>query len=656
MKSRIKTSFSQESIVVRALNTYCITVISVIFIYGNNFLEKSFITEVNLLVAGGILAGSFLLLSALDFLLADKINIKTLGKILLTVLTLFFFAMIASLTGKFYIYLASLPFLAALTRYILPRGNAGVKLLSFLIKKNQVIVIYAILGIAFFLFVGLYTAAKYWTFKSPCFDFGIWAQMFHNMKTTGLPVTTCERYRELSHFAVHFSPIYYLMLPVYFIFPDPATLQFLQAAVIASGLIPMYLLARHFKLSNTLTIIAGACFVTLPALSAGCSYDLHENCFLVPLILWLLYFVEKNKFVPMIVFSLLTCLVKEDAAVYVAFIAIYAMFASLNKNGSHKLIKLKGFALLVLSLAYFFITIKLLAKYGEGAMFYRYENYAVDGSNSIVGLIKTVFANPAYIFSESLNADKLRFALTMLAPLAFVPLLNLDIFAYILIGPFLLINLMSNYQYQYSISFQYVFGVSAILIYLFIKNLSDFKSNFKRFIAVFSLFSCIVAFSFASLPYLNYLSPSSINKENISIVNAALDKIPRDSIVCSTTMFVAHLYDVDELYELKTDFDANIPDSMIGFDPSILPRNIKTGAIPSNKLYRIADYIVLDLRYESYNKDLLNFIEIDYELNIYEPCLVAVLRNPNSTKPQLGTVDSFDDLFKSSSASDDENL
>jgi hypothetical protein len=36
--------------------------------------------------------------------------------------------------------------------------------------------------------------------------------------------------------------------------------------------------------------------------------------------------------------------------------------------------------------------------------------------------------------------------------------------------------------------------------------------------------------------------------------------------------------------------------------------------------------------------------------------LVAVLRNPNSTKPQLGTVDSFDDLFKSSSASDDENL
>ena len=41
MKSRIKTSFSQESIVVRALNTYCITVISVIFIYGNNFLEKA---------------------------------------------------------------------------------------------------------------------------------------------------------------------------------------------------------------------------------------------------------------------------------------------------------------------------------------------------------------------------------------------------------------------------------------------------------------------------------------------------------------------------------------------------------------------------------------------------------------------------------------
>ena len=65
--------------------------------------------------------------------------------------------------------------------------------------------------------------------------------------------------------------------------------------------------------------------------------------------------------------------------------------------------------------------------------------------------------------------------------------MNLDVFALILIGPFLLVNLMSNYPYQYSIAFQYVFGVAAILIYLFIKNLASLKKELKYFAALFSV-------------------------------------------------------------------------------------------------------------------------------------------------------------------------
>lgn len=42
-------------------------------------------------------------------------------------------------------------------------------------------------------------------------------------------MTTCERDRVLSHFAVHVSPIYYLFLPFYALFPSPVTLEVLQA-------------------------------------------------------------------------------------------------------------------------------------------------------------------------------------------------------------------------------------------------------------------------------------------------------------------------------------------------------------------------------------------------------------------------------------------
>ena len=38
---------------------------------------------------------------------------------------------------------------------------------------------------------------------------------------TGLPDVSCERDVLMSHFAVHISPIYYLLLPFYALFPSP---------------------------------------------------------------------------------------------------------------------------------------------------------------------------------------------------------------------------------------------------------------------------------------------------------------------------------------------------------------------------------------------------------------------------------------------------
>ena len=48
------------------------------------------------------------------------------------------------------------------------------------------------------------TSLKYQNFLNATFDFGIFAQMFENMATTGAPITTVERSVEMSHFGVHF--------------------------------------------------------------------------------------------------------------------------------------------------------------------------------------------------------------------------------------------------------------------------------------------------------------------------------------------------------------------------------------------------------------------------------------------------------------------
>ena len=59
----------------------------------------------------------------------------------------------------------------------------------------------------FFAFVGLWTVCRLLAYRTPTYDFGIFSQMFHRMRTTGLPTTTLERDGLLSHFAVHVSPV-----------------------------------------------------------------------------------------------------------------------------------------------------------------------------------------------------------------------------------------------------------------------------------------------------------------------------------------------------------------------------------------------------------------------------------------------------------------
>ena len=85
---------------------------------------------------------------------------------------------------------------------------------------------------------------RYKIYGASTFDFGIFAQMYEYMAKTGLPLTTCERGQLLSHFYIHFSPIYYLFLPIYMIFRTPITLIVIQSIMVFGAVIPLLLLCK----------------------------------------------------------------------------------------------------------------------------------------------------------------------------------------------------------------------------------------------------------------------------------------------------------------------------------------------------------------------------------------------------------------------------
>ena len=410
----------------------------------------------------------------------------------------------------------------------------------------------AVLAVGFFLLVSAWTVGRVYSFSTPTYDFGIFAQMFHSMKTTGLPITTVERDGALSHFAVHVSPIYYLLLPVYIIAPYPATLQVLQAAVLASAVIPLYLIGKHHGLPSLMRTALCALLLLYPAYAGGTSYDIHENAFLTPLILWLFYGLDRRSIPLTAVFAALTVMVKEDAAVYVAVIALWQLLKGILSKG-RKWELAAGIALLVSALVYFFAVTAYLSNSGDGVMTYRYNNFIYDGSSSLLTVVKAVLLSPMKAVFECVDKEKLEFIGLTLLPLTGLPLLTRRYERLVLLIPYILVNLMSDYRYQHDIFFQYTYGSNACLFYLVAVNLADMKKQGVR-VAALGLALCISVSCFGAkiMPKaLQYPKLCKTYQSYYDKLRDVLDTVPEGASVAATTFCTTYLSQRDTLYDVR---------------------------------------------------------------------------------------------------------
>lgn len=412
----------------------------------------------------------------------------------------------------------------------------------------------AVVSVLFFLYVSFWTVARVYSFSTPTYDFGIFSQMFYYMKETGAPLTTVERDELLSHFAVHVSPVYYLMLPFYWLIPTPATLQVLQAAVITSAVIPLWMIGKHRGLTDAQRTLVCTALLLYPAFCGGTSYDIHENCFLTPLLLWLFYGIDKRNLCITAIAAVLTLMVKEDAAVYVAVISLWLIMRTLlrlRKPDIRNLIT--GIGLLIASVCWFFLVTDYLEKSGDGVMTYRYANFMYGGSSALITVIKAVVLNPMKAVYECVDAEKLKFIAWTMLPLLGMPLLTRRYERYILLIPYILINLMSDYPYQHDIFFQYTFGSTAFLLYLTVVNLADRKIRWRRTAAVAAIaLLCAVCFGFTVFPRANQTVRQAVQyRDYYGNIREALDMVPEDAAVAATTFYTAHLSQREVLYDVR---------------------------------------------------------------------------------------------------------
>lgn len=411
-----------------------------------------------------------------------------------------------------------------------------------------------VFGVALAGGIALFTVMRYYTFSSPNFDFGLFCHMFHNMKERFLPLVTSERNMLLSHFAVHISPIYYLLLPFYMLFPSPVTLQIGQAVILASGILPLYLLAQHFRLPYKYTALLALLYAAHPAVSAGCSYDIHENCFLLPLLLWLFYCYETGHKRWFLVVAVLILLVKEDAAAFLVIFGVYLLFSRKDRR--------TALPLIIGALFYFAVAVFLLNTYGTGTMIGRY-NALFDESKTVGGFGQTLLRAPGYFLEVLVSfvnsaTEKPLYLLQMLLPFGLVLWRTKQYSRYLLLTP-LLLNLLSGFVHQYDIGFQYSFASLAFCLYLYLQNIADRPLSKQRNLLLFSVVSSCFLYAMIVMPKIEtYIGRWIQNGDTFTAMETVLDEIPQDASVTASTMLVAHLVQRDVIYE---DFYHKEPDT-----------------------------------------------------------------------------------------------
>jgi uncharacterized membrane protein len=298
----------------------------------------------------------------------------------------------------------------------------------------------------------------------------------------------------------------------------------------------------------------------------------------------------------MYIFMALTLLVKEDAFIYVVCIALY-LITSHKKFYSKKFQKevsyiWHGIFMVCIALLYFVVVTALMQKFGRGVMEYRYSNLMMDTDKGLINVVQTVLLDPALAISEAFEEDKFKFFLEMVVPLLFLPFLSKKISHVFLLVPFFLVNLMSDYPYQTQIGYQYVCGVTSILIYLSILNLYEMKCVPKKYFATACMCTSIVFATMYGSEKLSYYESYCNNHDRVMKMNNIISMIPDDASVECTTYYVPQLSKRKELYMMVD------PDNKTFGDMDFVV--LKVGGGEEDFTDKEIDYL-LDNGYEFYN-------------------------------------------------------
>lgn len=281
-----------------------------------------------------------------------------------------------------------------------------------------------------------------------------------------------------SVFGMDWMPMLLLFVPAYALLPSAHTLFFLQIVGASLGAIPLYWLARDRLGSKVAGVGAAAAYLLYPVLLHGVLNPFQVRLFAVSLLLFGFYYFEKGNWKAFWACVLVAMLARTDVAFVVAMFGVYGLLT--RRKWTYIVpplaigfgyFALSAFVILpsfiypgALSLPTDPITDPMTCwPCGINPQLAYYAHLGKSGPE----IITYILTHPIEVAKLVFTGEKIAYVVSLLLPLAFLPLLSLR--PLVLALPILALNLLSNrlaqYDYQHHYSLLLIPGLFVAAIY-----------------------------------------------------------------------------------------------------------------------------------------------------------------------------------------------
>jgi uncharacterized membrane protein len=437
----------------------------------------------------------------------------------------------------------------------------------------------------FFLLTLLLSLHRHFTFYSS-YDQGIFNQVFWNSLhgrffesslSSALSTNVIHNgevpavnYHRLGQ---HFTPALLLWLPIYALFPYPATLSVIQVTLITTAGLILYILARQY-LKPAVALRITVSFYCANAVIGPTLSNFHDICQIPLFVFSLLLAMEKGWWRLFWILAILILVVREDSGITLFGVGTYLIISKRYPR--------IGFAVCCLSLFYMLILTNTImplfsADISKRFMLEKFGQYVTKEEASTLEILWSIIKNPKRLVVELFTPwfGTLKYLISQWLPLAFVP--AVAPVSWIVAGFPLLKLFLSQGQSVLAINIRYAMSVVPGLFYGAIlwwgghgfKNLSGkleyskpkkLSSLFRRFwVACISL---SLFFSLISSPHntFYFLFPDSYHPwvyvslpeqwGHSATIRDLLTKIPANDSVSATTYIIPHLSGRREIIRL----------------------------------------------------------------------------------------------------------